>query len=265
MAPVLNRIVAARRRCFGFTLVELLVVIGIIALLISILLPTLSKARESAKISQCLSNQRQIAIAVIAYTNDNKGYFPSSALNPHRDDDWIFWQRAFRNRIGEGGIGPYLRLSPTNYKMMVCPSDDPDLRTRIPNDPYIFSYELNWMTTSSSNAPKIYPKMNFVVTPSDKVLIIEEDERTVDDGNCSIWLPLGAWQYVNLLAIHHDRNKRKVPDNPTDSNPVPNGDGKGCVAYCDGHAEYTTRREVHSKLHSLPNPADYPNDPNYYP
>src|SRR5438105_2352097 len=125
-----------QRRPGGFTLVELLVVIGIIALLISILLPALSKARESANISACLSNQRQVAMAVMAYTLDNRGYFPSSALGTHREDDWIFWQAAYRKRVGEGGIGPYLRLSESNYKVMVCPSDARDFRLRVASDPY---------------------------------------------------------------------------------------------------------------------------------
>jgi prepilin-type N-terminal cleavage/methylation domain-containing protein len=63
----------------AFTLVELLVVIGIIAILFGILLPTLNKSRLAAQRTACLSNMRQLAQAIVMYTNANKGCYPPSA------------------------------------------------------------------------------------------------------------------------------------------------------------------------------------------
>jgi len=67
----------------GFTLVELLVVIGIIALLISVLMPALNSARSAARLVQCQSNFKQVYNALLSYVTENGGYLP-----PQADNNW---------------------------------------------------------------------------------------------------------------------------------------------------------------------------------
>jgi prepilin-type processing-associated H-X9-DG protein/prepilin-type N-terminal cleavage/methylation domain-containing protein len=71
--------ISMRKR--AFTLVELLVVIGILAILIGVLLPALSSARKSAQSAACANNLRQIALAAVAYAQENRGYWPPAHLS----------------------------------------------------------------------------------------------------------------------------------------------------------------------------------------
>src|SRR5438105_3882894 len=85
-------------RQYGFTLVELLVVIGIIAVLIAILLPVLSKTRASANRVACLSNLRELHKGIVLYCNDNNGFLPTDGMPAdgigyiQMDSDWVWWE-----------------------------------------------------------------------------------------------------------------------------------------------------------------------------
>jgi prepilin-type N-terminal cleavage/methylation domain-containing protein len=104
-----------------FTLVELLIVIAVIAILASLFLPALRKARESAKGSMCQSNIRQLGICFNNYTSDYDGYLPSNERTLYVEfangDVWAAngcWYQA--------QIGPYLQLNKNDKSIGYCPS-----------------------------------------------------------------------------------------------------------------------------------------------
>jgi len=117
------------RRKRGFTLVELLVVIGIIAVLIGVLLPALARARESSIRIKCASNLRQIGIAAMNYAAENKGSLPDvRSNNPH----YIVNRTAFTWWDGRVLWQKYLKTADIFY----CPGFSPgvDLRKTVASD-----------------------------------------------------------------------------------------------------------------------------------
>lgn len=118
----------------GFTLIELLVVVAIIAVLIGLLLPSLSKARELARSVKCASNQRQIGIGLVMYADINDGRFPQRMLavdNPLGDND-LSWRTL---------IQPFTQVK----DVVECPTN-PDAETPSADPEFDISYagNFNW-------------------------------------------------------------------------------------------------------------------------
>ncbi len=100
----------------GFTLIELLVVMAIIAILAGLLLPALSRAKESGRATACLNNMRQIGLASSVYSMDFSGHLPSFR-------DWLFTKPS---DLATGTLFPYVN----SRAVYICPTDHFELVTK---------------------------------------------------------------------------------------------------------------------------------------
>jgi prepilin-type N-terminal cleavage/methylation domain-containing protein len=188
----------------GFTLVELLVVIGIVALLIGILLPVLSKARAQANRTVCLSNIRQLGAAILMYCNENHGWFPTCAVwevgaaYKQSPDDWVYWQ-ANRN-LDDSQIAKYVGRGEKLRNILRCPADTfegrkPHLAIAPGQGPYLYSYNMNEaMATNTMPYPGARTKITQWRGAARKILLTEMREIYTDAGWWSPGAPL-AWRH----------------------------------------------------------------------
>jgi len=229
----------------AFTLIELLVVIAIIAILAAVLMPVLSAAQKRAQQSACINNQKQLAIGMNIYINDNNSTFPGIASRIYgcQVPDWIYW-RTNTSLYPPFTQSPILVAVPGMQKPgLRCPMDISDVDRDNANygdgyGPYLFSYSLNGyaldennnnqgMSTvvdSSSGTPVAYPfKEGQVRNPAGKIELAEEPGSLAPDDD-----PDGS-------AVINDG--RWVPNqNPTT---IRHG-GKADVAFADGHVQAVT-------------------------
>jgi prepilin-type N-terminal cleavage/methylation domain-containing protein len=114
-----------RKSRTGFTLIELLVVIAIIAILAAILFPVFAKARERAKLSACLSNQKQLYLAIVNYSDDSDGKMPfgisffDGAGRPGMES-YVGGYRQRKYSLLYRYLSPYVK----NDEIFQCPSDN---------------------------------------------------------------------------------------------------------------------------------------------
>ena len=242
------------RRPPGFTLVELLVVIGIIALLLAILMPALNRAREQARRVQCGNNIRQLLTAVMMYVSENRQQLPCP--NPGTPDaiypGWMYEKSKLsspplQKDVESGVLNKYLN---GNFGVWHCPNDvEPYEVTGVPNSIFpLSSYTMNVCMVQFARLGK--PGYKITKFPPDSILFWEPEEAgggplgsVWDDGT-------SAADQAPLTRRHGRREAMASPTSPAAAA------ASSAVGVIDGHVEMVTRREW--DLHNSAGPAPHP-------
>ena len=161
-----------RRQWYGFTLIELLVVVAIIALLISILLPSLNRAREQARKSVCASQMHQMGLAFLMYVDDNFDYMPMGTLGFETRPLWSGIIRPYLVANEDLSIHGADRWDPVNFHpIYVCPSN----KYRFTKLDSGEEFDMNYVYNSSSLVWYSSGPMKYKVvrSPAEKIVIAD--------------------------------------------------------------------------------------------
>jgi prepilin-type N-terminal cleavage/methylation domain-containing protein len=227
----------------GFTLVELLVVIGIIAILIAILLPALNRARVQARRTACMSNLRQLHLATTMYLLQYRNTFP-----PHRERSDVL-----SNNPGEGWWGTLMQPFIRSSKLLQCPDSTGDLERANNGDVWAFGFDpyrvhygynaffLGHYSHAVLPRPGEGPIQGQLWT---KVTEVKKSSMTLLFADAagpfswSLWWPKAA----------------KSPPGSTIGNEgvtTLRHKGVGCIVFVDGHCEMRTEKEINPTFNPL--------------
>lgn len=231
-----------RRPYSAFTLVELLVVIALIAVLASLLMPALAKARGRAQGITCLGNTRQLGLAAVFYANDHEDRLPNNfGGSPTRKTvarksnlNWVNNTMTWRldpdntntTTITEASLGPYVNRVTSIYR---CPSDN--VLSKVQREAgwkaRIRSYSMNGMVgdTGGPSSPTAimitnnpgyvqFLKLGAISKPWDIFVFLDEHPDSINDGH--FMNRIGYREWVDLPASYHD--------------------GAAAFSFADGHA-----------------------------
>ncbi len=245
-----------RKPSRGFTLIELLVVIAIIAILAAILFPVFAKAREKARQISCLSNQKQLALGFVQYTEDNDELLPNAASGAggKQTGGWMYYDSfpaysATSPSLGfipsQGSIYPYVKSA----GVYVCPDDSVGRQ-------YGNSYAINGCLTidgttgndpsgTAPTQPRAGKSLATFDNPAGIMLLGEED--ATDSNRVS-----GSTNDAYLSFFAPDTVSKRHTDGSN-------------VVYLDGHAKYSKFPTTHSQTDpkdplTILETGDYPNN-----
>lgn len=176
----------------GFTLIELLVVIAIIAILAAILFPVFAQAREKARAISCESNQKQIALGILMYTQDYDEYFPMSAMQI--GSNTYQWQVEVQPYIKNGATGAAWNGTELGG-VWTCP--DSPISNYDSYAPPSDMFPVYWAVPGKASN-KVEP-VSKVVTVTDKIMLFDMGDNNNVAGATPFMLE-DCWEWFNGAA-----------------------------------------------------------------